>query len=303
MGLLLWYSHYWWELEEAEHDINYLEMLPALFALKSFEGTISGKRVKRMVDNITAVTTINQMGTCHSQANNYLAQQIWEWCIVSNVWLTVVHIPGKENTEADRESRLSRREIEWTLQKSLFKAASDKLGVTPNIDIFASRLNYQLKPYIAFQPDPEAHTINAFHMSWRYWDFYAFPPFSVIPRVLQKISVEETTGLLIVPNWATQTWWPYLMNMLIDFALLLPRKDNMLYLPAQPQLLHPLYQKLQLLVCHLSGDLHKSRGISSGPTEIIMQSWRTGTRKNTKLTMRDGENSAVHGILIPFQHL
>jgi len=36
------------------------------------------------------------------------------------------------------------------------------------------------------------------------------PPFSVIQRVLQKISEEEATGLLLVPNWPTQTWWPYL---------------------------------------------------------------------------------------------
>ena len=133
-----------------------------------------------------------------------------------------MHIPGKENTEADRESRLSRRGIEWTLQKSLFI----KLGVTPNIDIFASRLNYQLKPYIAYQRYPEAHAINAFHMSWKDWDFYAFPPFSVIPRVLQKISEEEATGLLIVPNWATQTWWPYLMICLLIFLYFFPLRTT-----------------------------------------------------------------------------
>ena len=48
----------------------------------------------------------------------------------------VVHIPGKENIEADKESRLSRRETEWTVQTALFKAATDKLGATPHIDGF-----------------------------------------------------------------------------------------------------------------------------------------------------------------------
>ena len=52
--------------------------------------------------------------------------------------------------------------------------------------------------------------------------------------MLHKLSKEEATGLLIdVPNWPTQTWWPYPMKMLIDFPLLLPGMDNMLYLPAQ----------------------------------------------------------------------
>lgn len=112
-----------WTPEEAAHDINYLEMLAAFLALKSFEGTISGKHIKLMVNNTTAMTMINQIGTCHSGENNHLARQIWEWCISRNVWPTVVHILGKENTEAGKESRLSGRETVRTLQPSLFKAA------------------------------------------------------------------------------------------------------------------------------------------------------------------------------------
>ena len=50
--------------------------------------------------------------------------------------------------------------------------------------------------------------INAFHISWKGFIFDAFPPFSVIQQVLQKISEEEATGLPVVPHWQTQTWWP-----------------------------------------------------------------------------------------------
>ena len=148
-------------------------MLAVFLALKSFSNTISGKHVKLLVENTTAVTTINQMGTCHSRLNNQLAHKIWLWCIDHRVWLTVTHIPGKENTEADTESRFSRRETEWTLQKPLFNAAIKKLGVTPDVDLFASRLNFQLKPYVAYKPDHEAHPINAFYVSWKGYTFYA----------------------------------------------------------------------------------------------------------------------------------
>ena len=41
------------------------------------------------------------------------------WCTDHVVRLTVAHIPGKQNTEADRESQLPRRETEWTLHKSV----------------------------------------------------------------------------------------------------------------------------------------------------------------------------------------
>ena len=146
-----------------------------------------------MVDSTTVMTTIKQMGTCHSWENNCLAKQIWEWCISCNVWLTVEHILGKENTEAHKESPLAGKDTQWPLQSSFFKAATDKLGVTPGIDLIIQRLYCQLKPYIACKPDLEAPAIN---VSRRDCIFYAFPPFSVTSRVLQKISQEEATGLL-----------------------------------------------------------------------------------------------------------
>lgn len=292
-----------WSPEEAQHDINYLEMLAVSLALKSFSSVVQGKHVKLLVDNTTAVTTINQMGTCHSRVNNQLSHQIWLWCIDHSVWLSVAHIPGKQNTEADRESRLPRKETEWTLQKPIFDAATKKLGVTPNVDLFASRLNFQLKPYVAYQPDPEAHAINAFHISWKGYTFYAFPPFSVIQRVLQKISDEEATGLLVVPHWPTQTWWPYLMNMLIDFPLMLPRKEDTLYLPAHPHLLHPLHKKLQLLVCHLSGISLQAEEFRLGLQRSSCNPGERVHKSSTRLTTSDGKSSVVQGVLIPFQLL
>jgi len=50
-----------WSPEEAQHDINYLEMLAAFLALKFFSSVVQGKHLKLLVDNTTAVTTINQM--------------------------------------------------------------------------------------------------------------------------------------------------------------------------------------------------------------------------------------------------
>ena len=242
-----------WNPDEATHDINYLEMLAVLFALQSFSDKVLAKHIKLMVDNTIAVATINQMGTCHSNLNNKLEQQIWEWCILHGVWLTVSHIPGKCNTEADRESRLSRKETEWCLDRYIYSAVIQKLDLIPDIDLFASRLNHQLKPYIAYRPYPGALAVNAFHISWKEYTFYAFPPFCIIQRALQKINIDQATGIIIVPNWLTQTWWPYLMSMIINYPIILPRKTRTLFLPEQPQEIHPLHKKLELLACHLSG--------------------------------------------------
>ena len=65
--------------------------------------------------------------------------------------------------------------------------AINELDFIPNIDLFASRTNKQLTPFVSYKPDPEAIAVNAFNLSWKPYSFYAFPPFCLISRVLQKI--------------------------------------------------------------------------------------------------------------------
>ena len=156
------------------------------------------QHVKLMVDNMTAVTILNNMGTSHSWKLNELNKEIWTCCIHRGIWLTVAHIPGKTNVVADRESRQHRREIEWTLHTDLYDEGISKLSVKPDIDLFAYRLNYRLKPYMSYKPDPGALAVDASTVHWSQYVFYAFPPFSVIMRVLQKIQQDQTTGLVVV---------------------------------------------------------------------------------------------------------
>lgn len=55
--------------------------------------------------------------------------------------------------------------------------------------------------HIFQQPaDPYAMAVNAISLSWTDYTFYAFPPFSIIQRVLQKLAEEKATGLIIVPT-------------------------------------------------------------------------------------------------------
>ena len=145
--------------------------------------------------------------------------------------------------------------------------------------------------------------INAFPISWTPCNFYAFPPFSVIPKVLQKIQVEEATGLLIVPCWPTQPWWLLVMRLLVLENLVLPKKKHRLFLPQQPDLVHPLHQKLTLLMCHLSGKSLEGRGLLKLTTSLTLQSWRKGTKQQHKPFITYGNNTVVKGRLIPFQQL
>ena len=80
--------------------------------------------------------------------------------------------------------------------------------------MFASRLNAKLKKYVSFYPDHEAFAVDAFSTNWDKKLLYMFPPFSVIPRILQKIQMDQAEVVLIAPVWKTQTWWPHLLKLL-----------------------------------------------------------------------------------------
>ena len=99
-------------------------------------------------------------------------------------------------------------------------------GFAPNINLVAARINYQVKPNISYHPDTEAFAVDAFHLSWSNYKFYAFPPFSIISLVLQKIQKEHSDGIVVVPRWPTQTWWPVATKMLVKTSVALPANER-----------------------------------------------------------------------------
>ena len=209
--------------------------------------------IRVMCDNTTAVNVINHMGTSHSDSCNSLAKRIWEWCIARDVWLSVAHIPGKQNLVADFESRRNQREAEWQLHKATLQNALSRLNFQPDIDLFASRINHLFLKYVSYRPDPEAFAIDALSLQWSKLEIYAFPPFSVLPAVLSKIQREEAQGVVVFPDWPAQCWYPKALGMLKQEPIYLKARRDLLRLPSHPEEVHPIWHKLNLLVSLLSG--------------------------------------------------
>ena len=124
-----------WTYDESLHHINYLEMYAILVALKTFANDKSNTHMTIMTDNSTAVSAINHMGTSHSHPCNFMAKEIWEWCLERNIWISVAHIRGTQNFAADFESRRNQKEAEWMLTTSSLQDALKELDFTPEIDL------------------------------------------------------------------------------------------------------------------------------------------------------------------------
>ena len=245
-----------WKTEESTQHINCLELTAVLFGLKSLLNDVKRAHIKILSDNTTTVACINKMGTTHSESCNRLACEIWDWAISHESWLTSSHIPGKQNTEADKQSRKSVSCTEWKLKSSIFQTITEKFQFMPDIDMFASRINCQLDRFVSYTPDPNAFAVNAFTLDWRNLAIYAFPPFSCVGKMVRKIIQDKAEGIIIVPNWPSQSWFSMLQKIKIEEPFFIFPSKHQLYLPSQPQELHPLHKKLELLALHVSGTLY-----------------------------------------------
>ena len=140
--------------------------------------------VRVMSDNTTAVSYINAIGGGKSLECNSLTQEIWNWAIVRNVWLSAAHIPGSSIVDAHQLSRDLELDLEWMLSAHVFKRIVALCG-QPDIDLFASRLNAQVETYVSWKPHPMAKFVVAFTVG-RSFSFMHFPLFVLFLDVCKK---------------------------------------------------------------------------------------------------------------------
>lgn len=163
---------------------------------------------------------------------------------------TALYISSAENFEADVESRRRETDTEWELSEQAYSTIVHKLGC-PSIDLFATRVNKKCSNFVSWFPDPEAVNVDAFTISWSNSFFYAFPPFCLISRVLRKIKADKANGIVVIPYWTSQPWFPIFENLLhSELVIFKPNKNLLFSIDRKP---HPLWEKLTLAAGILSG--------------------------------------------------
>ena len=239
--------------QEFSEHINIKELKACKFGLQRFCNNLHHCHIKLLMDNTSAVHAVNKMGSMKSFELDDLAKELWHWAIAKDIFLTASHIPGRFNVEADEESRKGDQSPEWMLNPQVYRGVVSKLKFNPKIDLFASRLNFQLKPFASFRPDPEASHIDAFSLNWGELKFYAFPPFPCIPSCIQKIHQDGAEGIIIAPNWPNQIWYTELLRMSIADPIFIYPREDLLLLPSNLEEVHPIWERLPLIGVLVSG--------------------------------------------------
>ena len=214
-----------WSLDEETSHINALELKAVYLGLQSLCSDLTDVGLKILSDNTTTVAYLCNGGGTRSAECNKTAKHIWGWCEKRRIWITPGHIPGSLNVQADFESRHFSENTEWKLNERIFKNIVHEFG-KPEVDLFASRNNFQISKYVSWCPDPGAIFVDAFTGKWsQFQSVYAFPPFRLLNRVLQKIKKERVRSIVVAPNWPGQPWHTPLKRqstMILHF----PRRNN-----------------------------------------------------------------------------
>ncbi len=287
-----------WSLEDQQLHINVLEMKAVLFGLQSLCNKYVNSHILIKTDSYTGVCYINSKGGLKSDGCNAMALEIWKWAIMRNNFLSAVHVPGKLNYLADFESRKQDNNTEWSLNDVIYNKITE-IFIKPTIDLFASYLNYKVDKYVSWMPDPKAFATNTFHNNFSNEIFYAFPPFSLLNRFLQKVEMENMEGILIAPAWSTQPFFPILHRLLIQIPIQIRWKKDILSHPNK-NMPHPLGRKIKLTAFRLSTNLIKRKVFLK---ELYKLLWKDGGNllpNNIKFTLTDGNIIVNNSIWIPF---
>ena len=131
------------------------------------------------------------------------------------VFVSVSHIPGLQNTEADR---LSRRK--WAsdymlcgrVMAAVRSHSAAVLGAAPQVDCFAAVHSTACPQYFAGLPQPGAEPGNIWLQDWRALSergvLFFNPPWTHIAGVVGKLLRERPRRfVLVVPAWENALWW------------------------------------------------------------------------------------------------
>ena len=290
-----------WSREESVNSINYLELLAVFYVLQALYCKENNTQIEIQSDNTTAVSYINEFGGMNSVEMDCLAKKIWEWCLERDICISAIHIPGVQNT-ADYFSRHFSEATEWMLKQDIFDRLCQHF-FTPQIDLFASRLNRRVERFVSWSQEPGTEFVNAFNMSWSGIEPYLFPPFNLVGRVINKIVQDKVEkALLVFPMWCSQYWFPTVLENICSLPVRLPRHRDLLSMPHNQQL-HPLRKRLRLVAAEVSGIHSKTEDFRQNLPSLSSCHGRQGLGNSINSHGEAGVLGIVSGVQIPFVRL
>ena len=185
-------------------------------AVRDFLPHLRYRVVRLMCDNAVTVAYIKNEGGTRSHSLMQMTIRLLKCCDRKAITLVPVHLPGVHNIQADSLSRVGQTlTTEWTMAMERLRPVFAKWG-EPQVDLFATFVNRRLIKFASPYPDPRAEWTDAMSMPWDNGRglLYAFPPFKMVPQVLQKIAQSPGVRVILIAQLQlAASWFPELMDL------------------------------------------------------------------------------------------
>jgi hypothetical protein len=211
-----------WEQKGFNQQIARKELMAIYLALKTFAKDLQGKSIVLRVDNQNVVSYMENGGG-KKQDMIEIVRKIWDLTVIWDISIYKTEwIPTEENVIADQESRMLDHN-DWEVTWDIFQEINHVWGPF-TVDRFASSLNKKVQRFNSWRMCPGTEAVDAFTQDWNGEFNWMVPPLNLIHRVINHIQETHAQGVLIVPNWPSQPWWPQLQSIKVDVMILNPIK-------------------------------------------------------------------------------
>jgi hypothetical protein len=203
-------AHGFWSQSTRNLHIMTRECYAVYYGLVTFKEQYANQVVDVVCDNSAVVHSLRVFSTRSQELMRVIGLLFW-FCHRHNVTMVPRLIASASNVV----DTLSRRNAdgEWQVASWLFSWLQQQYG-PHDVDRFASHTTAMLPRYNSLFNDPTTEAVDALAQDWGSDNNYAHPPFSLVGRVVKKISrYRSVKCTLIVPDWPSKPWYLPLMLM------------------------------------------------------------------------------------------
>ena len=101
--------------------------------------------------------------------------------------------------------------VDYSVNEELVEQIVRWAGRRPRVDAFAAAHNARFSGWWWSEAE------DAFCKDWGRTFMWWNPPFRMMERVVEKIITDGAEGILIVPEWRREQWWPVVEEISLDW--------------------------------------------------------------------------------------
>lgn len=140
--------------------------------------------------------SVNKQGGTRSKDLHQEAIPIWLATLRLWAFIQAIHILRSMNREADRLNRTGTLSPVWSLDPVYLKPIFALWGIL-GISQFTTQLNSKAPEFFSLG--------NAFQLFWEGILFYAFTPFLLLIRIIEKARRDKSEIILVTPFWPSKS--------------------------------------------------------------------------------------------------